>query len=158
MRAPASSPSRQRPSWRADQRFHRKTKRQEATTLLRGAMGFWSFLRRNKGAAVPGDAAVGDVPQPQGARGGEGDEDPVTRDIGKLTRAGLPGGPTADEAMVLFAMLRATPDEARAVEELVRTTQERRLPETLLLALGRALVDRGELEIAERALAGATSS
>jgi serine/threonine-protein kinase len=79
-------------------------------------------------------------------------------DIAKLTRTGLAGGPTADEALALFAQLRATPDEARAVEELVRTTQLRLLPEPLLLALGIALVDRGELEIAARALSGATSS
>ena len=39
-----------------------------------------------------------------------------------------------------------------------RTTQIRLLPEPLLLVLGTALVDRGELESAARALAGATSS
>ena len=124
-------------------------------------MGFWSFLKREKGAAVPGAP-------PPGSSAKEGlraeplrDDDPktaLTRDIAKLARAGLPGGPSAEDALYIFAQLRATPDEARAVEELVRTTQVRRLPETLLLALGGALVDRGELDIAERALAGATSS
>jgi serine/threonine-protein kinase len=83
---------------------------------------------------------------------------PVARDIEKLTRTGLAGGPTEQEALYLFAQLRATPDEARAVEELVRTTQTRLLPEPLLLALGSALVDRGELDVAARALAGATSA
>lgn len=139
-------------------------------------MGFWSFLKRNKGA--PDDpAATGVAPPPPGTappatgrpRGGGGGgatrddaldtaESAVLRDIGKLTRTGLAGGPTPDEALYLFAQLRATPDEARAVEELVRTTQIRALPEPLLLALGSALVDRGELEIAARALAGASSS
>ena len=84
--------------------------------------------------------------------------DPVTRDISKLTRTGLAGGPTPDEALYLFAQLRATPDEARAVEALVRTTQQRALPEQLLLVLGTALVDRGELEGAARVLTGASSS
>jgi eukaryotic-like serine/threonine-protein kinase len=129
-------------------------------------MGFWSFLRRNKGGGdTPPDAVAPPLPEgaTRAARGGGSprDDDPanaVTRDIGKLTRTGLPGGPTPDEAQYLFTQLRATPDEARAVEELVRATQVRRLPESLLLALGSALIDRGELEIAERVLTGATSS
>ena len=129
-------------------------------------MGFWDFLRRSKDAPVPAAGAAPGV-RPQDARspgsraGSASDDDPanaVARDIDKLTRTGLPGGPTDDEALYLFAHLRATPDEARAVEELVRTAQERQLPEQLLLALGSALVDRGELEVAERALTGATSS
>ncbi|MBF5067179.1 hypothetical protein G6O45_28660, partial [Salmonella enterica subsp. enterica serovar Istanbul] len=88
------------------------------------------------------------------------DDEPAratSRDIEKLTRTGLAGGPSVEEALYLFAQLRATPDEARAVEELVRATQIRLLPEQLLLAVGSALVDRGELEVAARALAGATS-
>jgi serine/threonine-protein kinase len=116
-------------------------------------MGFWSFLKR--GGEAPADARAPVVarapapPAPLPAPPG---------DIQRLTRVGLAGGPTVDEALGLLAQLRATPDEARAVEELTRTTQLRRLPEPLLLALGSALVDRGELEVAARALAGATSS
>jgi len=131
-------------------------------------MGFWSFLSRNKGAPEtapiepsPGPPGTGRG-TPQDARGRPLDEnDPAhvaTRDIDKLTRTGLAGGPSTEEALFLLAQLRATPDEARAVEELVRTTQVRLLPEQLLLALGSALVDRGELEVAARALTGATSS
>ncbi|MDB4936529.1 MAG: putative serine/threonine protein kinase [Labilithrix sp.] len=126
-------------------------------------MGFWSFLRRDKAA----QDAPADVPAaPPGVGNAtssapRADDDPATvasRDIAKLTRTGVAGGPSTEEALYLFAQLRATPDEARAVEELVRTTQIRRLPEDLLLALGSALVDRGELEIATRVLTGATSS
>src|SRR5690606_19639310 len=68
------------------------------------------------------------------------------------------GGPTPDEALALFGQLRGTPDEARAASELVRTSQMRTLPEGLLLALGAALVDRGEIDIAARVMANATSS
>jgi serine/threonine-protein kinase len=131
-------------------------------------VGFWSFLSRNKGAPeapanVPAAGPTGER-SPASSRGAtpETDEEKgargVSRDIGKLTRTGLAGGPTPQEALFLFAQLRATPDEARAVEELVRTTQERRLPEELLLVLGSALVDRGELDIATRVLTGATMS
>jgi serine/threonine-protein kinase len=123
-------------------------------------VGFWSFLRGDKGGDPP--AAPGAPPARRDPRGdAAGTDDPAkaaARDIDKLTRTGLAGGPTADEALFLFGQLRATPDEARAVEALVRATQERRLPEPLVLALGSALVDRGELEVAARALAGATSS
>ena len=125
-------------------------------------MGFWDFLRKgNPDLAAPAGAPPGGRPAPPPASNAPRDDDPataVTRDIAKLTRSGMAGGPTAEEALYLFAQLRATPDEARAVEELVRTTQVRQLPEPLLLALGSALVDRGELAIAERALTGATSS
>ena len=134
-------------------------------------MGFWSFLKRDKSAGGEGAAGAGertgtaDVASspgaPRVARAPAAPDDPAaitTRDVVKLTRTGLAGGPTTDEALFLFAQLRATPDEARAVEELVRTTQQRLLPEPLLLALGSALVDRGELEGAARALVGATSS
>jgi serine/threonine-protein kinase len=133
-------------------------------------VGFWSFLRRDKGvpdaaSPEPGPAlAPGGQPAPavstRGARatGEEPAAQGAARDIAKLTRTGLAGGPTPEEALFLFAQLRATADEARAVEELVRTTQQRRLPEELLLVLGSALVDRGELEIATRVLTGATLS
>lgn len=126
-------------------------------------MGFWSFLRRNKGAPTDEGAPVAPGASPYDGPHGRAPvaEEPANaaaRDIAKLTRTGLAGGPSTDEALFLLAQLRATPDEARAVEELVRTTQVRLLPEQLLLALGSALVDRGELEVAARALAGATSS
>jgi serine/threonine-protein kinase len=125
-------------------------------------MGFWDFLRKGKpDPASPAAGAPSGRPATSSGPSAPRDDDPttsVTRDIAKLSRTGLSGGPTAEEALYLFAQLRATPDEARAVEELVRTTQVRTLPEPLLLALGSALVDRGELAIAERALTGATSS
>ena len=118
-------------------------------------MGFWDFLGRGK----RGEGEPFAVDAPPNAVGAPPErDDSVGRDIKKLTRCGLAGGPSEDDALYLFAQLRSTPDEARAVEELVRTTQERPLPEGLLLALGSALVDRGELDIAEKALKGATAS
>jgi hypothetical protein len=136
-------------------------------------VGFWSFLRRDKptggspstdpaATPSPGNAssAASAIPatNPSATISSRAASDPVSRDISKLTRTGLAGGPTTDEALYIFAQLRATPDEARAVEELVRTTQQRALPEQLLLVLGTALVDRGELDVAARVLAGAASS
>lgn len=134
-------------------------------------MGFWSFLRGDKGTdgapaegsgAAPATSTSPFATSSGAPRAGEArDDEPAratSRDIEKLTRTGLAGGPSVEEALYLFAQLRATPDEARAVEELVRATQIRLLPEQLLLAVGSALVDRGELEVAARALAAATSS
>lgn len=127
-------------------------------------MGFWDFLKRGKGPA--GDVAAPGAAQPEGAKDPRtGRDAPVddglpspSKDIAKLVRVGLAGGPSTEDALYIFSTLRSTPDEARAVEELVRTTQMRALPDPLLLALGSALIDRGEHEIAARALSGATSS
>lgn len=124
-------------------------------------MGLWDFFKKKKND----DADVGVAPEPpvQPARAVQAPQldaltSQVEKDIVRLVRVGLPGGPGADEAIALFAQLRSTPDEARAVEELVRTSQLRALPEPLLLALASALVDRGELDIAARVLANASSS
>lgn len=116
-------------------------------------MGFWDLFKSKPNEVEPRapERPPAPVPAPVVVPG-------LSGDIAKIVRAGLPGGPTADEALYLFAQLRATPDEARAVEELVRATQMRRLPEPLLLALGSALIDRGELDVAARVLAPATSS
>ncbi len=123
-------------------------------------MGFWDFFKKKKD-----DADVGVAPEPpvQRAHAPQApQQDAVAsqaeKDIARLVRVGLPGGPGPDEATALFAQLRGTPDEARAVEELVRTSQLRPLPEGLLLALGSVLVDRGELDIAARVLSNASSS
>jgi serine/threonine-protein kinase len=123
-------------------------------------MGFWDRFRKkapDEGAIAPLEREVQHAPQPSAPK-----PEPFARqaekDIARLVRAGLPGGPGADEAIHLLAQLRSTPDEARAVEELVRTSQLRALPEGLLLMLGSVLVDRGELDIAARVLAHASSS
>src|SRR5687768_6865745 len=114
-------------------------------------MGFWDIFRKKQADPVPAHAP-GAAPEPEPIAHG------LPPDVAKLVRIGLIGGPTPEEATYLFAQVRATPDEARAVEELVRVAQQRRLPEPLLLALGAALVDRGEPDIANRVLANATSS
>ncbi|MCW5838154.1 MAG: hypothetical protein KIS78_37530, partial [Labilithrix sp.] len=83
---------------------------------------------------------------------------PMPKELERLLRVGLPGGPTDDEAVAAFGALRATPDEGRAVEELARSAQMRKLPDALLLALGATLLDRGEPEGATRVLSAATCS
>jgi len=82
----------------------------------------------------------------------------AAKDIARLTRIGQHGGPTPEEALGIFQMLRSTPDEASAVEELVRASSVQRLPEPLLLTLGSTLADRGEIDVAARILTTATSS
>jgi eukaryotic-like serine/threonine-protein kinase len=121
-------------------------------------MGFWSFLRGKRDE--PTDAEVHPAQAASPASAGVPPEPPagVSPDVAKLARVGLFDGPTADEAVHLLRGLRASPEEARAVEELVRAAQQRKLEGPLLLALGSALVDRGELDVARAVMAQATSS
>lgn len=117
-------------------------------------MGLFSFLRRKKPVEAelpPASGPPSKKPEPTEAPADHAE-------IDKLGRVGLPGGPTAEEAVYMFAALRGTADEARAVEELVRTTQIRSLPEPVLLSLGAALVDRGQPDVATKALETATSA
>lgn len=115
-------------------------------------MSFWDRFRKKSAPAAPAadDAAESIVLVPPPA--------PMPKELERLIRVGLPGGPTDDEAVLAFAALRATPDEARAVEELSRSAQMRKLPDPLLLSLGATLLDRGEPEGATRVLSAATSS
>lgn len=134
-------------------------------------MGFWSFFKKNKREESPNEGDARDARDPaanastraapeSGAFGqpprseGQAPGDPIAR----LIRVGLAGGPTEEEAVAIFASMRGSRDEARAVEELARTTRIRPLGSDILLALGSALVDRGELAAAEHAMNGATSS
>ncbi len=63
-----------------------------------------------------------------------------------------------DEALRVFAHLRTTPEEGRAIEGVLARTAHAAVPEPLLVAVASALVDRGEDAVAAGALAGATSS
>ncbi len=112
-------------------------------------MGFWDLFKKQPDAPVQAPAVRASPPIPAPA--------PVPKELERLLRVGMPGGPTDDEAEAAFQALRSTPDEARAVEELVRTAQMRKLPDALLLALGATLLDRGEPEGATRVLSSASS-
>ena len=84
--------------------------------------------------------------------------EPTTpKELAALARIGMPDGPSDDEARQAFAAVRGTPLEGRAVEELLRVAEGRKVPDGLLLSLGTTLLDRGEPEGARRALALASS-
>jgi serine/threonine-protein kinase len=150
-------------------------------------VGFWDRFRKKPPEATPTPAADEQTPAvdertpigfvgagmtavfdgapaqatPKAAtpKGPDVDTSHLPPDVASLVRAGTPGGPEEEEAVALFRQLRQSPDEALAVEELVRATQIRGiLPERLAIALASALVDRGEPEVASRVLAQATSS
>jgi eukaryotic-like serine/threonine-protein kinase len=115
-------------------------------------MGFWELFKRKPSE----DAARGAVPEAVAEVAFE--PTVIPKELTRLLRVGLPGGPTDEEAVEAFVALRSTPDEARAVEELARTAQIRMLPEPLLLAVGATLLDRGEPEGATRILSAGSSS
>ncbi len=78
--------------------------------------------------------------------------------LDRLLKQGDLAGSALAEALRIFADVRTTPDEGRAVELLLTRHVEAPLPESLLVVLGCVLVERGEDQAAERALARAASS
>jgi serine/threonine-protein kinase len=79
---------------------------------------------------------------------------PERPELERLLRLGAAGGPDPDEALSLFRALRATPDEARAIDVVSDVARAGPLPEPLVVAAAAALADRGERD---RALALVTS-
>jgi hypothetical protein len=78
----------------------------------------------------------------------------MTEAIERLCAAATP----LPEALDLFAQLRATPQEARAVDALLARHARAPLPEPLLVAVATALVDRGDDAAGLHALARASSN
>jgi serine/threonine-protein kinase len=121
-------------------------------------MGFWDRFKKKPQEAAAPSPPRDTAPSPPGPAAPPPPAAHVPSDLARLLRVGLPGGPTDEEALASFAALRSTPDEGRAVEELARSAQIRKLPDPLLLALGATLLDRGELDAAAHVLARAASS
>jgi eukaryotic-like serine/threonine-protein kinase len=123
-------------------------------------MGFWDLFKKKKPEEAVGGVPSARPPPGGGAAGGAEDAIPagMPKELARLLRIGLAGGPTDNEAMAHFNALRSTPDEARMVEELVRSSSMRKLPDPILLALGATLLDRGEPDGATRVLSAASSS
>lgn len=119
-------------------------------------MGFWDRFKKKDAVSVPEPVPVPEprAPKPDAKPAKSG----APRELARLLRYGEAGGPSKDEALYLFGLLRGTPDEARAVEEVTRISRERPFPEELLLVLAGTLVDRGEVDVAARVLSGLTSS
>jgi hypothetical protein len=75
----------------------------------------------------------------------------------RLLRVGEPDGATCEEALATLRTARSGPDEARALEALVRRAQRGPLPEPVAVAAASAFVDRGEPALAERLLTDVVS-
>ncbi len=112
----------------------------------------WSWFKR-KPSGVP-------VPAPAGTPAGGPPllDGGAKDDLARLAAVGLPGGPSVDEALARLAALRSSPSEGRALEELLRRRESAPLPDPVAVAAAAALVDRGELALAERCLQDASSS
>lgn len=79
-------------------------------------------------------------------------------DLEVLATIGRPDGLGADDALATFRRLRATSEEGRAIDELLRVNASRPLPELLALAVASAMVDRGDSAGAGKVLANLASS
>ena len=112
-------------------------------------MSFWDRFRRKPDEAATEEAPRSFEPPPAAV---------VSKDLARLLKTPETGGPLEPEAIDIFQRLRGTMEEARAVEELSRVAQMRKLPDGLLLALGATLLDRGEPDGARRVLSAASSS
>jgi serine/threonine-protein kinase len=102
-------------------------------------VGFWPFSKDKKKVAPPAPApgASRDAPDAPAAKA-------LPREIARLLGAGEANGPSVEEALATFRMLRASPDEGLAVDELLRRHRSRALPDALAVAVASAMIDRGE--------------
>jgi serine/threonine-protein kinase len=73
--------------------------------------------------------------------------------LARLVELGDARGPTLDESLALLASLRRSPAEGRALEIVAERALGKPLPDALVVAAARALVDRGEGAYAETLLA-----
>ena len=91
-------------------------------------MGFWDIFRKKKNDEAAADEPDPIAPEVTSVVAPVAPPPPranplatqTDKDVARLGRIGMHGGPTPDEALSIFAQLRSTPDEARGVEELVR--------------------------------------
>jgi len=83
-----------------------------------------------------------------------GKESPLPPELERL----LAPETSLDEALRLFAHLRTTPEEARAIQAVLARSAYAVVPEPLMVAVATALADRGEPAAAVQALARASSS
>jgi eukaryotic-like serine/threonine-protein kinase len=115
---------------------------------------FWDRLtKRPESSAPPVDEeAPGRPPHPERRDIAASAVPPA---LARLLRAGAEDGPLADEAIALFRSLRASPDEARAIDAVSAAASARAIPEALRVVVAAALVERGE---SDRALALVSSS
>lgn len=100
-------------------------------------MSLWSRLRGRPPAdeseeTSDGSARADEAPPPE------------RPDLERLLRLGAAGGPEPDEALSLFRALRATPEEARAIDVVSAAALSGAAPEPLVVAAAAALADRGE--------------
>jgi hypothetical protein len=82
----------------------------------------------------------------------------VSAEIERLISVGAPDGVSVEEALVTLRQLRSSPEEATALDELMRRAVVGPLPEPITVALASTLVDRGEPALALKMLSSASSS
>ena len=114
-------------------------------------MAFWSklFRKNEQDEAIDPRVPAVAAPPPRPAE--------PESEVDRLRSAGLPNGPTADEAVELLRRLHDTSDEGAALEAVCEAASARALAEPVLVTAARALVDRGEASRAIELLKAAST-
>ncbi len=126
-------------------------------------MSRWSFFKKsapttNARDASSTESAAAKAPRSRATFASPPPERPTRAELELLGRIGSPEAPPVESAVHALQSLRASPDEARAVNLLVARASIAKLPEPLAVALAATLADRGETRAAVAILADATSS
>ncbi len=77
---------------------------------------------------------------------------PLPPEVARLAKIGREGAPTEAEVLAILSSLRSSPLEGRALDVLFASTRGLILPDSVALAAGAMLVDRGERTLALRVL------
>jgi hypothetical protein len=116
-------------------------------------VSFWSSWRSTKKATPPTEPSATPAPPDATAVG-----PPLSSEITRLLSIGSPDGPGEDEALALLGSLRRSAEEGLALDGLAQRSQDRVLPDRLVLATASALIDRGDRAAARSLLSSQESS
>ncbi|CAN5418278.1 hypothetical protein BH09MYX1_BH09MYX1_32030 [soil metagenome] len=119
-------------------------------------MGIFSklFGRAPKKEAHDATAAPVETPPPKVSAAPTRPREPEPTEIDRLVDPTT----TTDIAVAIFRAVRTTPDEGKAIDEVLRASGSRTLPEALLFVVASALVDRGQRAAALPLLAKCNNS
>ncbi len=142
-----------------DARRGRELKGRLANARYARGVGFWDRLGRRRTPTPPPREGAGgraSASSPAGSAEPRLWQEPP--ELARIRQLGAAEGPTESEALALFRMLRASADEARAIDAVRAIASTTAIPEGLRVAVAAALADRGERDEALAFLSWSASS